>query len=111
MGAEVAREIRAAVKGEAPNAYLFGENTYDAIATLGGDQWDGVMNYAGFLLPVWTWLESGPRPVFGVDFRLPQRTGREAVAAMRTYRSGVPWQSVLHSWALLDSHDAQTLCL
>jgi alpha-glucosidase len=25
---------------------------------------------------------------------------------MRAFRAGVPWQSTLHSWALLDSHDA-----
>lgn len=36
---------------------------------------------------------------------LPARGGGEVVAAMRALRSGVPWQSVAHSWTLLDSHD------
>jgi alpha-glucosidase len=101
VNAEVARAIRQA----AGDALIVAEHFHDFRPDLQGDGWHGVMNYAGFLLPTWTWLESAPRPVFGVDFRLPQRTGREAVAAMRTYRSGVPWQSVLHSWTLLDSHD------
>jgi alpha-glucosidase len=32
---------------------------------------------------------------------------------MRRFRAGVPWDSVLHSWTLLDSHDAarfRTVC-
>src|SRR5262249_42916804 len=58
-GDEVARGMRAAVKGEGPEAYLLGEHSYDASEQLQGDQWDGVMNYAGFLGPVLDWLR-GP---------------------------------------------------
>jgi alpha-glucosidase len=105
LNAEVARAVRRAAEETREDALIVAEHFHDFRPDLQGDGWHGVMNYAGFLLPVWTWLESAPRQVFGVDFRLPQRTGREAVAAMRTYRTGVPWQSVLHSWALLDSHD------
>jgi alpha-glucosidase len=105
VNAEVARAVRHAAEETKADALIVAEHFHDFRPDLQGDGWHGVMNYAGFLLPVWTWLESAPRHVFGVDFRLPQRTGREAVAAMRTFRSGVPWQSLLHSWALLDSHD------
>jgi alpha-glucosidase len=105
LNAEVARAVRRAAEETREDALIVAEHFHDFRPDLQGDGWHGVMNYAGFLLPVWTWLESAPRAVFGVDFKLPERTGREAVAAMRTYRSGVPWQSVLHSWALLDSHD------
>jgi alpha-glucosidase len=36
---------------------------------------------------------------------LPQLDGRAATATMRAFHAGVPWQSLLHSWNLLDSHD------
>jgi alpha-glucosidase len=36
---------------------------------------------------------------------LPRVGGTAAAAAMRAFRAGVPWQAVLHSWTLLDSHD------
>jgi len=55
---------------------------------------------------VWWWLRSdeltedvfsaAPAPAYG---------GADAVAVMRRFRAGVPWESVLHSWTLLDSHD------
>jgi alpha-glucosidase len=69
------------------------------------------MNYSGFLRPVWMWLRRPDLPehvelAFGdlpVPFAL--RSGAETVEAMRIFRSAVPWQSVLHSWTLLDSHD------
>ena len=35
----------------------------------------------------------------------PRYGGADAVAVMRRFRAGVPWDSVLHSWTLLDSHD------
>ena len=31
--------------------------------------------------------------------------GADASATMRRFRAGVPWQAVVHSWTLLDSHD------
>src|SRR5207247_2251007 len=36
---------------------------------------------------------------------VPQLTGGAAVPAPRRFRAGVPAESVLHSWNLLDSHD------
>ena len=56
LGPEVARGMRAAVKDANPDAYLMGEHFYDATDALNGDQWDGVMNYAGFTNPVLEWL-------------------------------------------------------
>ena len=32
--------------------------------------------------------------------------GGAAFVGARAFRAGVPWQSTLHSWALLDSHDS-----
>jgi len=31
---------------------------------------------------------------------------RAVESAKRAFRAGVPWQSTLHSWTLLDSHDS-----
>ena len=68
------------------------------------------MNYAGFLRPVWWWLrdEGSPRTPFRFwDFpSAPLFGGEQTVASMRAFRAGVPWQSPLHSWTLLDSHDS-----
>ncbi|HET7571484.1 MAG TPA: glycoside hydrolase family 13 protein [Gaiellaceae bacterium] len=108
---EIARATRAALEGERPDALLVAEHAHDFRPDLQGFGWHGAMNYVGFLRPVWTWLR---RPDFAESVRfgfgdlpvtLPVRAGAEMVATMRAMRSGLPWQSVAHSWALLDSHD------
>ena len=69
------------------------------------------MNYAGFLRPVWTWLRRPDLPeelrtaFWGIPAGLPSLDGGQAVRTMRSFRAGVPWSTVLHSWPLLDSHD------
>jgi alpha-glucosidase len=69
------------------------------------------MNYAGFLRPTWAWLRGDELPkdlqrsFWGTPVGLPRLDGHAATATMRAFRAGVPWQSVLHSWNLLDSHD------
>jgi alpha-glucosidase len=103
----VARAIREAVG----DALLVAEHGHDFRPDLLGDGWHGAMNYAGFLRPVWTWLRRDDLPdelrrgFWGVPVGLPRLGGPQTVATMRAFRAGVPWQSVLHSWVLLDSHD------
>ena len=67
------------------------------------------MNYAGFLRPAWTWLRGARVPsssaFWGIPVGLPTLPGTASVATMRAFRAGLPWESVLHSWTLLDSHD------
>jgi alpha-glucosidase len=69
------------------------------------------MNYSGFLRPLWTWLlRDDPEPeqqrqFWGIGVGVPQLDGAASVAALQRFRAGVPWESVLHSWNLLDSHD------
>jgi alpha-glucosidase len=64
------------------------------------------MNYAGFSRPVWTWLRGGMDiPYFGLPVPMPRVGGEASAATMRAFRAGVPWQFVLHSWSILDSHD------
>jgi len=45
------------------------------------------------------------RSFWGTPVGLPRLDGRAATATMQAFRAGVPWQSILHSWNLLDSHD------
>jgi alpha-glucosidase len=40
-----------------------------------------------------------------VPVGVPHQGGDEAFAALRAFRAGVPWETMLHSWNLLDSHD------
>ena len=107
LGAEVARGMRAAVKQENPDAYLMGEHSFDATDQLAGDQWDGVMNYAGFMTPVLEWLH-------GVDYGSHAtgtilRTGRSSTASLvRTltaFLAAVPWSVAARQYNLVASHD------
>jgi alpha-glucosidase len=45
-------------------------------------------------------------PYFGLPVSMPRLGGEAAVATMQAFRAGVPWQFVLHSWSILDSHDS-----
>jgi alpha-glucosidase len=84
---------------------LIAENFHDFRRDFRG--WHGVMNYAGFFRPVLTWLRGDVEiPYFELPIPMPRHDGRAAVATMRDFRAGVPWQFTLHSWVLLDSHDA-----
>jgi alpha-glucosidase len=108
---EAARLVRAALEEARRDAVLVAEHGHDFREDLRGDGWHGAMNYAGFLRPIWTWLRGDDLPeelrrrFWGVPVGLPRLPGDSTVAAMRTFRAGLPWQSVLHSWTLLDSHD------
>jgi alpha-glucosidase len=70
--------------------------------------WHGVMNYAGFSKPVWSWLRRRDRsvPHLGLPVEMPVSRGAQAVATMRAFAAGVPWHFTLNSWLLLDSHDS-----
>ncbi len=100
---EVARLTREA----AGDALLIAEHGHDFRHDLGGRGWHGSMNYSGFLRPIWWWLRDPDfaRDPFRADFPAPLFGGEQSVATMRAFRAGVPWQSTLHSWTLLDSHD------
>jgi alpha-glucosidase len=69
------------------------------------------MNYSGFLRPLWTWLlHDDPHPeqqeqFWGVPVGVPHAGGDAAFTSLRQFRAGVPWETMLHSWNLLDSHD------
>ncbi len=105
---DVARLVRAAMDSD---RLLVAEHGYDFRDDLAGGGWHGAMNYAGFLRPVWQWLRGDELPeelrskFWGTPVGLPRLGGAAVVGSMQAFRAGVPWQSLLHSWTLLDSHD------
>jgi alpha-glucosidase len=104
---DVAKWMRAQV-GE---ALLIAEHGHDFRSDLGVRGWHGVMNYSGFLRPLWTWLlRDDPEPeqqkqFWGVPVGVPSLAAEDVVTTMRQFRAGVPWEAVIQSWNLLDSHD------
>jgi alpha-glucosidase len=105
LNADVARWFR----GQAGEAPLIAEYWHDFRPDLDGRGWHGVMNYAGFLRPVWWWLRDDATvgPVFDIftSAEAPWYGGDQAAIVMRDSRAGMPWEAVLHSWLMLDSHD------
>jgi alpha-glucosidase len=111
-GDELTREVAQLIRGAlTEDAVLVAEHGYDYRRDLDGTGWHGAMNYAGFLRPVWSWLLADEPAVelrknfWGVPVGVPRAGGEATAGAMRAFRAGIPWQSVLHSWTLLDSHD------
>lgn len=112
LGVEVGRGIRQAVKEENPDAYLLGENFFDASSQLQGDLWDAVMNYAGFSIPLWFWLSG-----FTVDqhgepraVSASQRWSTEAlVRSWQSFRAAIPWAIAAQQFNLLGSHDTDRI--
>lgn len=102
LNQEVARWARGLARG----SLLVAEHGHDFRPDLDGRGWHGVMNYAGFLRPVWWWLRpDGDFEDVFAKAPAPHYSGAEAVSVMRSFRAGVPWGAVLDSWNLLDSHD------
>lgn len=112
ISADVGREIRKAVKETHPDAYLLGENFFDASAQLQGDQWDGVMNYAGFTLPLWHWLRGYQQGAWGLRETIrdegvwPTPSLEES---WRIHRAALPYTILLQQFNILDSHDTQRI--
>ncbi len=100
--------MRAAVKDANPDAYLMGEHFYDATDALNGDQWDGVMNYAGFTNPVLEWLSGVEHRSAGFGTVVARRTAdRPTSWSRRSRRSGPRCRgpSARCQYDLLGSHD------
>jgi alpha-glucosidase len=87
------------------DSLLVAENFHDYRPDFRG--WHGVMNYAGFSRPVWAWLRGAlALRYFELPIPMPRFDGSASVATMRAFRAGLPWNFVLQSWAILDSHDS-----
>jgi len=104
---EVARQMRQAMHDSRPDALLVAEHGHDFTLDALGDGWHGVMNYAGFTRPVWTWLrDPGHAPKFlGSPLRVPRLGGSFVMETMREFAASAPWRSIAHSFNLVGSHD------
>jgi alpha-glucosidase len=112
MGLEVGRGIRQAVKEENPQAYLMGENFFDASSQLLGDCWDGVMNYSGFEIPLGSWLY--PMNVYVPGQSQPivpgnRWTTEALVNSWTAFRAAIPWVIASQQFNLIGSHDTPRL--
>ncbi|KAA3655989.1 MAG: maltodextrin glucosidase [Chloroflexi bacterium] len=108
IGTEVTRGIRQAVKETRSDAYLMGENFFDGTQQLQGDQWDGIMNYAGFSSPLAYWLTGFEVGAHGLKEKIESLVTWPTTALAATwqqYLAAVPWQIALQQFNLLDSHD------
>ena len=111
---DVARYLRRQMTEVSPGAALVAEHLGDATADLDADGWQGTMNCAGFLRPVWTWLRGpdieqpsnhGKAQFLGVPGPIPRRDGVAVLATMREFSSRMSWRTLTHSWQLVDSFD------
>ena len=112
LGIEVLRGIRTAVKDENPDAYLMGENFQDPSEQLQGDCLDGVMNYAGFSIPVWHWVNGFEAHAAGqagiIAAHVPWST-RALIGTWLAFRAGIPWTIAQQQYNLLGSHDTRRI--
>jgi alpha-glucosidase len=112
LGEEVVHGIRQAVKETRPDAYLMGENFFDASPQLQGNQLDAVMNYAGLTKPLWHWLRGFRQGSWGMKERItsPLAWPTQAVeSAWRIRRAAIPWAVMLQQFNLVDSHDTERI--
>jgi len=105
---EVISEIRQSVKRAKSDAYLMGENFFEASSQLQGDGWDGVMNYTGFSNPLIFWLKGYYQDALGWNGELsstkPWSTDT-LVKSWQDHLAAIPWQIALQQFNLLGSHD------
>lgn len=104
---KVWRGIRRAVKSENRQAYLMGENFFDASPYLQGDELDAVQNYQGFNIPMWRWLAGQDvGAAWGAKYTDTVVMSSEALAEhMTAYRAAIPWVIALQQFNQLGSHD------
>lgn len=108
---EVSDGFVAACREENAEVYVVGEHFPDPRVDMVRGGWHGIMAYSAFTRPVWSWLRADvlpagfPENFFGTPFGVPQRDGAAMVGAMRAFTAGVPFDAVLRSWLILDSHD------
>ncbi|MCP4419231.1 MAG: maltodextrin glucosidase [Chloroflexi bacterium] len=108
IGDEIATGIRRAVKETRPDAYLMGENFFDASPQLQGKQWDGVMNYSGLTLPLWYWLDGYTQGAHGLQQQIQTDQLWSTAALATTWQNHlavIPWAIALQQYNVLDSHD------
>jgi alpha-glucosidase len=105
---DVGRTMRHTMKSVNPDTLLVAEHGHDYAKDVVGDSWHSVMNYAGFLRPMWQWLVARDTPVedfLGVPVRVPPQDAKRMVTTMRGVAASVPWQVTTTNLNLVASHD------
>lgn len=104
---DIARLLRTASTEAKPDALVVAEHVHDYTADLAGDGWHGVMNYAGFTKPVWTWLREHDRTAgfLGAPVIVPELGAELVVETMRDFTSRISWRALVASFNLVGSHD------
>lgn len=108
---DVARWTRRASVDQSPDALVVAEHVHDYTTDLPGDGWHGVMNYAGFTKPAWTWLlPAGSQAEFlGAPVVVPRLDAALVMDTIRDFTSRIAWQSLIASFDLLGSHDTSRI--
>jgi alpha-glucosidase len=103
--AAVARAVRETI--DVTGGLLVGEHFYDVYNDQLGDGWQSIMNYQGFIKPLWSWLAPPDTPLGFADLPvpIPRRSARNVVATMRDFDGSVPWPLFTRQWNMLGSHD------
>lgn len=111
IGAEISRGIRVSVKASRPDAYLIGENFFDATNQLQGDQWDSVMNYDGFTHPLWYWIAGYNLSAHGFQNQVTADHWPTSALAdtWQSRLAAIPWVIALQQYNLLGSHDTRRI--
>ncbi|MEZ4643472.1 MAG: alpha-amylase family glycosyl hydrolase, partial [Chloroflexota bacterium] len=109
MNRVLAEGIYQAVKETRADAYLIGENFFDATESMQeGGQWDGIMNYAGFSLPLLHWLRGLHMGAIGLEGEIVSPVPWSTAALATTWQqhlAAIPWVAALQQFNLLGSHD------
>lgn len=112
LGQEIGHGIRKAVKEDHPDAYLLGENFFDASHQLQGDTWDAVMNYSGFSKPLWYWLAGFNVNQHGWSERAKSSVrwpGEAVTETWQSFTAAIPWEIARQQFNLLGSHDTERI--
>lgn len=112
LGVEIGQGIRKAVKDTNPQAYLLGENFFDASEQLRGDLWDATMNYSGFSKPVRFWLRGFEIGQFAEPHHVASEvpwTGQAVAQSWQAFRAAIPWVIARQQYNLLGSHDTSRI--
>ena len=104
---EVWREMRQAIKGENPQAYMMGEYFQDGSPFLQGDGLDAIMNYQGFNTPVRRWMGEGDLGVEeNKNYGDPSPLPTESMALQwQQYLTAIPYAIALQQFNQISSHD------
>ncbi|KGQ21958.1 alpha-amylase family glycosyl hydrolase [Thermus filiformis] len=94
------RLIARTAKAENPEAFVFGELSFDTVPTLRAHTLDGSMHYAGFAHPVMEWLSG--RNVQGEEVRL---SAKEAWRVLFDHYAALPLNLRHSMYTLIGSHD------